>query len=153
LKLEIDEDKDRHKKNEGNAKRILIDFIKYHLIPHIVELKIVKEMFDALVGLLERKKLALINYLRCIMMTKSDLVATYFMKVSQLIDQLMTIGDTIDDAELVTVTLNRFPSSWEPFVQIIYGREEFPKFDHLWIDSVQEEAGTFSKKQLVETPG
>jgi hypothetical protein len=119
------EEKARHKKNEAKAKRILIDSVKYHLIPHIVELKTAKEMFDALVGLFERKntsrKLALRNQLCCIMMTKSDSVATYFMKVSQLRDQLKTIGDTIDDAELVTMTLNGFPSSWEPFVQSICG--------------------------------
>jgi hypothetical protein len=75
-----------HKKNEEKSKRILIDSIKYHLIPHIVELKTAKGMFDALVGLFESKntsrKLALRNYLCCIMMTTSDSVATYFMKVS-----------------------------------------------------------------------
>ena len=55
------------------TRNILIDSIKAHLILHIVELKTVKEMFDALVGLFERKntsrKLALRNQLRCIMMT------------------------------------------------------------------------------------
>jgi hypothetical protein len=70
----IVEEKSRHKKNEAKAKRILIYSIKYHLIPHIVELKTSKEMFDALVGLFESKntskKLALRNQLYCIMMTK-----------------------------------------------------------------------------------
>jgi hypothetical protein len=88
-------------------------------------LKIAKEMYDALVGLFESKntsrKLALRNQLRCITMTMSDSVATYFMKVSQLKNQLQAIGDTIDDAELVTITLNGLPSSWEPFVQSICG--------------------------------
>jgi len=32
------------------------------------------------------------------MMTKLDLVTTYFMNVSQLRDQINAIGDTIDDA-------------------------------------------------------
>jgi hypothetical protein len=78
-------------------------------------------MFDSLVGLFESKntsnKLALRNKLHCIMMTKLDSIATYFMKVSQLRDQIKAIGDTIDDAKLVTMTLNELPSSWESFVQ------------------------------------
>jgi hypothetical protein len=55
------------------------------------------------------------------MMTKLDSIATYFMKVSQLRDQIKSIGDTIDDAKLVTMTLNELPSSWESFVQRICG--------------------------------
>jgi hypothetical protein len=82
-------------------------------------------MFYALVGLFEskntRNKLALRNQLHCIMMTMSDSVSTYFMKVSQLRDQLKAIGDTIDDVELVTVILNGLPYSWESFVQSICG--------------------------------
>jgi hypothetical protein len=82
----------KHKKNEANTKRIMIDSVRDHLIPHIVELKTAKEMYDALVGLFESKntsrKLSLRNHLHCITMTTSDSVATYFMKVSQLKNQL-----------------------------------------------------------------
>ena len=63
-------------------------------------------------------------------------------------DQLQAIGDTIDDAELVTVTLNGFPPSWDPFVQGICARAELPKFDRLWTDCVQEEAKILSKNSL-----
>ena len=55
------------------------------------------------------------------------------MKVSQLRDQLKSIGDLIEDVELVMVTLNGFPSSWESFIQSVCGREELPKFDRLWV--------------------
>jgi hypothetical protein len=108
----------------------LINFVRDHLIPHIFELKIAKEMFDAFVGLFESentsRKLSLRNQLHCIMMSKSDSIATYFTKVSQLRDQLQAIGDKVDDVELVTVTLNGFPSSWESFVQSIGGQEKLP---------------------------
>ena len=119
------EKKARHKKNEAKAKRILIYSVKYHFILYIEESKISKGMFDSLVGLFESKntsnKLALRNKLHCIMITKSDSISTYFMKVSQLRDQLKAIGDTIDDEKLVTMTLNELPSSWESFVQRICG--------------------------------
>jgi hypothetical protein len=40
-----------HKKKEVKAKRVLLDSVKDHLIPHISKKKTAKDMFDALVGL------------------------------------------------------------------------------------------------------
>lgn len=81
---EGEEEKSKYMNNEGKAKKILIDSVKDHLIPHISELDTTK-MYDALVGLLESnntsRKLALRHQLRNIMMNKSDTVATYFMSV------------------------------------------------------------------------
>ena len=42
-----DEDKALHKKNLIKAKRIIVDSIKDHLIPHVSSLKTPKEMFDS----------------------------------------------------------------------------------------------------------
>jgi hypothetical protein len=39
------------KKKEIKAERVLLDSMKDHLIPHLMEKKMVKEMFDALVSL------------------------------------------------------------------------------------------------------
>ena len=67
-------EKAKHKNNEENAKRILIDSIKYQLISHVANLKTTKEMYDSLVGLFESKntsrKLALRHQLHCIMMSR-----------------------------------------------------------------------------------
>ena len=41
-KLESAKEKDKKKKNEVKTKRILIDSVKYHYIPNIVELKTTK---------------------------------------------------------------------------------------------------------------
>jgi hypothetical protein len=43
------------------------------------------------------------------------------MKVTQIRDQLATIGDKVANAELLNMALNGFPTSWEPFVKGIYG--------------------------------
>jgi hypothetical protein len=40
-----------HKKKEVKAKRMIMDAIKDHLIPHISQKKTTREMFDALVNL------------------------------------------------------------------------------------------------------
>jgi hypothetical protein len=72
-------------------------------------------------------------------MTKSDTIATFFMKISEIRDQLGAIGETTIDKELVMITLNALPRHWEPFLQSISGRADLPEFDHLWIDCTQEE--------------
>jgi hypothetical protein len=107
-------------------------------------------MFDALKGLYESKntrKLTLRHQLRNVMMNKSDIVSTYFVNISQIKDKLETIGDSVEDAMLVTTTLNGFPSSWDAFVQGICARRKLPKFDKLWTDYVQEESRLTSKMQ------
>lgn len=110
----------KHKNNEAKAKRTLAESIKNHLIPHISQLKITKDMYDALTGLFENnnpsRKLALRNQLCGLKMVSSDTIATYFMKVSQWRDQILPIGETIDDGDLVLVALNGLPTLWEPFI-------------------------------------
>ena len=55
LEPKSDEEKTKHKKHEATAKRILINYVKDHLIPHIAKLKAAKAMHDSLVGLVESK--------------------------------------------------------------------------------------------------
>ena len=80
-------------------------------------------------------------------MNKSETVANYFMMISQIKDQLAAIGDPVDDVELVTTTLNGFPSSWDPFVQGICARIKFHMFNKLCADYTQEESRLISKTQ------
>ena len=86
-----------------------MDVIKDHLIPHISEKKMTKEMFDALVGLYQSenisRKMILYNKLRSVEMTRSDAVTSYLMKVTQIHDQIAAVGDTVEDNELVQISL------------------------------------------------
>jgi len=144
-----EEEKTRFKKDWAKVKRILTESIKDNLIPYITELKTPKDMFDALARLYESKntskKLTLRNQLRVTKMGKSDTVASYCMKMSQIKDQLASINEHIDVSELVTITLNGFPPAWNAFVQGICARKKFPKFDKLWADCAQKEARLLSK--------
>jgi hypothetical protein len=141
---EEEEQKTKHKKNEKKAKSILSDSVKDHLIPHISELQTTRQMYEALNRLYERKyisqNLALRNQLPNIKMDNSKSVSSYLMKVSQIRDQLAAIGDVISDKEIVTTTLNGFPTSWIPFVQGVCARSKLPKFDKLWADCTYEES-------------
>ena len=57
LEPEEEEAKVKHKKSLVKAKRIIVDSIKDHLIPHASSLKTPKQMFDALSRLYEGKNI------------------------------------------------------------------------------------------------
>jgi hypothetical protein len=141
-----------HKKKEVKAKRVLLESIKDHLIPHISEKKYAKEMYDALVSLYQNKNtgrlLHLKHQLQVVRMSSEDTVVNYLMKITQIRDQLAAIGETIQDVELVNVALRGLPKSWEPFVQGICARETVPGFDRLWTDCIQEETQLESRDGL-----
>jgi hypothetical protein len=143
-KPEEEEKKTKNKKNEKKAKRILLDSVKDHLIPHICELQTTRKMCESLNRLYERKyirwNLALRNQLHNMKMENSESVSSYLMRVSQIRDQLAAIGDVIGDKELVTKTLNGFPTFWIPFVQGVCARSKLPKLDKLWEDFTHEES-------------
>jgi hypothetical protein len=80
--------KEKHKKNVVKAKRIIIDSIKYHLIPHVSSLTTPKKMFDALSRLYEgnniNKKMTLRTQLKSVKMQSSETIQSYFTRVSQI---------------------------------------------------------------------
>jgi hypothetical protein len=129
-----------HKKKEVKAKRELLDYVKDHLIPHIFEKKTTKDMYDASVGLYQsrntNRKLILRHKLRSVEMSKSNTVASYLVRITQICDRLVAIGEAIDDTKLVNVASNGFLGSWKPFVQGICAREKLPPFDRVWINCI-----------------
>lgn len=72
-------------------------------------------------------------------MARGDSIASYFMKIYDLRDQLGTMGEIIEDRELVMITLNGLPAHWDPFIQSVSGISKLPMFDILWADCTQEE--------------
>ena len=110
-----DEAKEKYKKNLVKAKRIIADSIKDHLIPHVSSLTTPRQMFDALSRLYEGKninqKMTLRTQLKNVKMQSSKTIQSYFTRVSQIKEQLESIGDTIEEVELVMTTLNGLPKS------------------------------------------
>jgi hypothetical protein len=92
-------------------------------------------MYEALKNMFESdntlRALTFKGQLQSIKMTKGDTVTTFFMKMSEIRDQLGAIGEIISDKELFLSTLNNLPKHWEPFLQSINGREKLPTFDRL----------------------
>ena len=76
-----------HKKKEVMAKRVLLDSMKDHLIPHISKKTEAKNMYDALVALYQSgnasRKLILKHQLGAIKMSRSDTITNYLMGINQ----------------------------------------------------------------------
>jgi hypothetical protein len=142
-KTATDEEKEEWKEDGIKARKTIIYSVRDHLLPRIVNLKTAYEMYDALKNMFEStntlRALTLKNQLQHIKMMKADTVATFFMKISEIRDQLGDIGETISDRELDLTTLNALPRHWEPFLQSISSRANLPGFYHLWTDCTQKE--------------
>lgn len=78
-------------------------------------------------------------------MNRSESVASYFMRITDLRDQLGDIGETVPDRELSTCVLRGLPNSWESFIQSVSERSKMPKYDRLWADCSEEEARLAAK--------
>ena len=143
LETTTDEEKEERKKDDIKARKIIIYSLRYHILPRIANMKTTYEMYEALKNMFESdntlRALTLKGQLQNIKMTKGDTMATFFMKMSKIRDQLGAIGEIISDRELVLTTLNNLPKHWEPFLQSISVREKLPTFDRQWTDCTQEE--------------
>lgn len=64
----------------------------------------------------------------------NDTIATFLTKISQLKDQLVLIGENVEDDDLVQTIIDGLPLTWETFVSGICACENQPFFDRLWID-------------------
>ena len=77
-------------------------------------------MIDALKDIFENRnvntELSLRKQLSSINMTRQDSIASYFMKIYELKDELGTIGEIVADKYIFMMTLNGLPHSWEPFI-------------------------------------
>jgi hypothetical protein len=82
------------------------------------------------------RKMVLRNKLRSVQMSRSDNVTSYFMRITQVHDQLATIGEKLDDIELVNVALNGFPSLGNHLSRESCAREKLPDWQRLWDDCI-----------------
>jgi hypothetical protein len=103
------------------ARRIIIDGVKDHIIPHLSRKKTAKDMWKALTKLYQSnnlsRKMLLGEKLGSTKMAKGDSVATYLTKFTQIRDELAAVGETVDETELVRTSLNGFTKQWDVFVQ------------------------------------
>jgi hypothetical protein len=110
------------------------------VILHVTRKSNAYKMLDSLTKLYqssnENQKMVLREKLKSIKMTKIESVSTYLTKLAQMRDELGVFGEVVANNELVRITLNGVTKQWVVFVEGIVGRENIPKWDHLWDDFI-----------------
>jgi hypothetical protein len=134
-----------------NAMSIIVDSIKDHLIPYISHLNSSKKMYDALTNLFLVRNIgqvmSLKNELRDMKMNDDDNITSYFVRISQLRDQLQAIEEITSEKELVNIVLNGLPKTWDAFAASMNTRKEYPTFEELWTCCAQEESRINAKEK------
>jgi hypothetical protein len=134
-----------------NAMSIIVDSIKYHLIPYISHLDSSKKMYDALTNLFSVRNIgqvmSLKNELRDMKMNDDDSITSYFGRISQLRDQLQAIEEITSEKELVNIVLNGLSKTWDAFDASMNTRKEYPTFEELWTCCAQEESRINAKEK------
>lgn len=114
-----------YKKDDSKARRIILDGVKDHIVPHIAELDTTKKMWDAILNLYQNAttnwKLILREKMRNARMNKGEDVTSYLTRLKLIKDELVAIGDKPSDDELVWIALNGFSKQWDVFVQVVNG--------------------------------
>ena len=91
--------------------------------------------------------MSLKNELCDMKMNDDDNITSYFVKISQLRDQLQAIEEIISDKELVNIVLNGLPKTWDAFFASMNTRKEYPTFEELWTCCAQEESRISAKEK------
>jgi hypothetical protein len=93
-------------------------------------------MFDYLIGLFQfacvSRQMFLRSNLLTIHITKKDTMVSYMVDITNLKEQLATIGTMVEDKESIFIALNGLITSWRHFIQVLCTREKFPTFTKLW---------------------
>jgi hypothetical protein len=142
---------EKFKNVDINAMSIIVDSIKDHLIPYISHLDSSKKMYDALTNLFSVKNIgqvmSLKNELHNMKMNDDDSITSYFVRISQLRDQLQAIEEITSKKELVNIVLNGLPKTWDAFAASMNTRKEYPTYEELWTFCAQEESRINAKEK------
>jgi len=106
---------EKFKDSDINAMSIIVESIKYHLIPYISHLNSSKNMYDSLTNLFSDinigQVMSLKNELRDMKMNEDNNITSYFVRISQLRYQLQDIEEIISEKDLVNIVLNGLPKT------------------------------------------
>ena len=122
-------------KKDIKAKRILLDAIKYHMIPHVSGKDYAHQMWTTLTNLYqssnENQKMVLREKLKSIRMNKGENMTACLTMIIQVHDELGVVGKVIQGAELVRIALNGVTKPWVVFMESMVAREHMPSWDCL----------------------
>lgn len=94
------DEKTQWEKNNSKVIKLLVDGVKNYILSIIIKLDSTYAMFKALEDMFEinntSRLLAFKNQLHHIKMNQGETITSYFMRITELRNQLFTIGHTFD---------------------------------------------------------
>eukprot|EP00253_Pinus_taeda_P017499 PITA_17499 len=131
-------------KGEVKVKKIIRDSINKRLVAYVSELNTSKEIYDRLVSLFKvndgNQVLFLRNKLKEIKKGKDENMQTYFLRITKIKNDLLSIGKVIPDREMAFTTLGGLPSEWCIFRTTLLNNNVILGFEELMARCIQEEA-------------
>jgi len=107
-----------YNKRNNKGKRLILDGVKDHCIPHVRGKRSAHEMWTALSNLYqstnENRKMVLKEKLKTIKMG-NDSATGYLTKIINVRDELVAVEEVIPPTELVRIAVNGLPRSWMNF--------------------------------------
>lgn len=101
-----------YQKDEAKARRMIVDGVRDHIVPHLAEKDTTKKMWDAINKLFQGKnmywKMILREKLKSTKQNRGENVVSYFTHIRTVKDELVAIGENVEVEELSRTTLNRF---------------------------------------------
>eukprot|EP00253_Pinus_taeda_P035828 PITA_35828 len=87
----------------------------------------------------DQRKLALKDKIRKIKMEKGKMIPKYLIKFTQCRDELGSVGITVAEEDMVSLSLLRLLKSWHSYQDSINGREKLPDWERQWLDLMQDD--------------
>eukprot|EP00253_Pinus_taeda_P014368 PITA_14368 len=131
-------------KGEVKAKKIIRDSIDKRLVAYVSELNNSKEIYDRLVCLFKvndaNQVLFLRNKPKEIKKGKDENMQAYFLRITEIKNDLLSIGEVIPDKEMALTTLGGLLSEWYIFRTTLLNNNVIPRFEELMARCIQKEA-------------
>ena len=135
--------RNKWKNEEVKAKKIIKDSIGKCLVAYISALNTSKEIYNRLVSLFkvndENQVLFLRNKIKELKKGKDESMQAYFLRITEINKDLLSIGETLPDREMVLSTLGGLPSEWYVFRTTLLNYNVIPGFEELTARCIQEE--------------
>eukprot|EP00253_Pinus_taeda_P004195 PITA_04195 len=118
----------KYTKGEVKAKKIIQDSIDKRLVAYIFDLNTSKEIYDRL--------------------GKDEDIQSYFFRITEIKNDLLSIGEVILDRELTITTLGGLPSEWYIFRTTLLINDRISGFEELMSRCIHEETRMVEQEML-----
>eukprot|EP00253_Pinus_taeda_P030004 PITA_30004 len=135
--------KNKYTKGEVKVKMIIRDSIDKRLVAYISDLNTSKEINDRLVSMFKvcdaNQVFFLKNMLKDIKKGKDEDIQSYFLRITKIKNDLLSIGEVIPNRELTITNLGGLPSEWYIFRTTLLNNDRILRFEELMSRCIQEE--------------